>query len=271
MKNKVKEILKEYFSVISPLLEYESNESSLRIEQEVLKLLCCIAEAEELVSECWEKVKEVACLQTAMDGILMENANVTVRSIIGEMKYEVLTENKVETLKMFDTDLFVARVKENAFLGDKDACKLLAVLKWIGLGLPEDKTVAVSIWEQVALSGDFFAIRALNYVNQKEDNGIDWTKVLEILESSKERFASIAKKSDYAEYKEEEVQLANLILCIRQKGSARNGKHLNLPLLYYMLHSKEEYEVRMSHLSAEQNYYLLLQKEEKYGNKKYGF
>ena len=69
----------------------------------------------------------------------------------------------------------------------------------------------------------------------------------------------------------DEVQLANLILFIRQKNARGGGKNIDRSMLHYVLVSNESFEYKMERLSSDTNYNLVMALEDRFMGKKYGF
>jgi hypothetical protein len=79
----------------------------------------------------------------------------------------------------------------------------------------------------------------------------------------------VALCSDYPDFSQSQVQIANLILCISQRMSG--GEFIDRAMLCYVLRSREDYRVKLARLSADTNYYLAMHDEDKFAGREYGF
>lgn len=267
-------IIKEYFGIISPILEFEPCEKTVELEKKVIELLCAVKGEEALVEDCWICIEDAKCLQTSGDGVLLFSAEKTPLGTVYDIKTAALTSSNIDKLRSFDVLTFIDELKTNANLGKINSCKLLAFLSWMGELVPENKETSKNILLSLAINGDALAVDMLIYcfaslgeTAEKEK----WEHISTILKTEKERFSAVASYSSYSDYSDEEVQTANLIMCITQKNAAGEGGMINRPMTHYVLHSKDDYIAKMDMLSGNINYYLVLHAEERQKNKKYGF
>lgn len=271
---KTSSIIKEFYDIAAPLLAYESCERSVAIERNILVLLCGIQKNIDLIEDCWKCIEEAGCLQSCSDGVLLGTSASERYGVAFEIKMDVLSENKINKPKKFDETLFVDSLREMASAGKKNACKLLAYINWLGEIVPQNTEVALTIWKMLAAYGDWASIEALVYAYGSigdEAQRDKWEHVLNILRSVYERFSPIALGSQFGEYSEEEVQLANLILFVKQKVASQRDQALNRQMLHYVLEGRDDYKTKMERLSAQTNYFFVLHQEDRYANKKFGF
>lgn len=266
-------LLNEYFSIVSPLLAYESCEIICETEQKLLALLCEMKDSVNLFAECWKMVESAKCLQTCSDVALLDSSDISPDSIAYDIKRDTLLEANIKKSKRFNEISFAEEIKANANIGQINSCKLLAFLSWIGCLVPQNKIMAKRIWSFLAMNGDFLSIEMLIYANGSEESGQQqrWLHIKDILESEYNSFSAIATYSNYPMYSEEEVQFANLIMFLSQKNAQNGGKIIDRPMIQYILDSADDYKTKISKITSDTNYYLVMHVEGKYLNKEYGF
>lgn len=274
MKNKeISIVLHEYYNIVSPLLEFEDCDKIREIERKVLSFLCEIMECDKLCEDCWALIDSAKCLQSIADGALLFSSDSCRDNIAFDIKMEVLKENNINKIKKFIEDLFIQELKRKANIGERNSCKLLATMSWLGVIVSPNVSVAQNIWSVLAVSGDWVSLDMLIYVYQSinKTEAEKWTHVKGILCSEYESFSAIAQYSNYSNYREDEVQLANLIMFVSQTKDRKAGKTIERPMLHYILNSGDDYKTKMVKLSSDTNYYLAMHVENKYANKEYGF
>ena len=273
---KIKEIgivLQEYYNIVAPLLEFEECDKICEIEHKVLSFLCEIMECSELYQECWALIDNAKCLQAFADGALLFSSDSRCENVAFDIKMEVLKENNINKIKKFNEGIFIQDMKHQANIGDRNSCKLLAAMSWLGMIIPPNQGVAHSIWSVLAVSGDWVSMDMLIYVCKSLDktDADKWTHVKEILCSEYDSFSAIAQYSNYLNYREEEVQLANLIMYVSQMKDGKSVKIIDRPMLHYILYSRDDYKTKMVKISSDTNFYLAMHVEDKYADKEYGF
>lgn len=274
MNNIKSELLNEYFDIVSPLLAYEDCEIICETEQKVLALLCEMKDSVNLFEDCWTLIDSAKCLQTRSDVALLDSSDISHDSIVYDIKREVLIATDIKTIKRFNETNFVKKIKADANIGDVNSCKLLAVLNWNGSLLPQNKKIATKIWSFLAMSGDLLSMEMLIAACASEGNTEQqqkWLHIKDVLESEYNSFSAIATHSNYPMYNEEEIQIANLIMFISQKNIKRGSNLIDRPMIQYVLDSADDYKTKMSKMSSDTNYYLVMYDECKYSNKEYGF
>lgn len=273
IRNNEKRLIKEYFDTTTYLYFFRLDEANCELLKRILCFMLNLCGEANGLEKYWEKIEEASCLQTIADRFLMKSSNTIELNYITDLKISMLESNKITELRTFDLDIFLNEIEEKAFLGEIHACKILACLHWLEILKPANKTVAIQIWETLAMNGDMFAIRALIYTNNvlgNKEKAQRWTDVFDLLERAQSSYLPVIFEDKY-EISEESIQLANLIISMKQKNEGNRTNYLNRMMLYYALNSEESYETKMKHLSMESNYYLLLQRETKLKNKKFGF
>ena len=265
--------LKEYYQITAPLLAYEPCGETVEAERNILRLLCEVRGSHALYDGCWRMIEEARCLQTSSDGELPFSTEMEPYSVAFDVKKEVLAAHKIKKPKKFDVQLFAEALKEDANVGKPASCKLLAFLNWLGILIPQNRTVARNIWSALAVYGDLLSVRMLAYTYEADgmEEAKTWTHVLDILYRERESFSAIALCSDYPAYDESEVQLANLIMFIKQMHAEKEDALLNRPMIHYVLHSSDDYRTKLTRVSERVNYYLAMYMEDLYANKEYGF
>ena len=270
--NKTSVIIKEFFNIISPFLTFTADERIAEIEKNILFLLCESKDSGELFEECKALIDETVCLQSYSDGNLLLATDSSRKNIACDIKMNILAACKISTQQSFDEVSFTDELKHAAIIGNKNACKLLAFMNWLGLITPENQSTAQNIWATLAMSGDIPSIEMLIYSFEKTGNTDSlrkWQNINHILQNEYESFSAVALYSSYPDYKEEEIQTANLIMFISQAYAAK--ENIYRPMLYYVLNSKDDYDTKMNRLSAETNFYIALHNEDKLQKKHCGF
>lgn len=274
MENIWTNIIKEFYSAIAFLLKYNSDHQTMNMEKDILDLICRVHNCQEEKKQLWNYIDAARCLQICSDETLLQTLSPLDSNIALSLKMEVLQSHRIERIKVFNSVIFANELKESADLGDKDACKLLAYLYWLGSILPENRQVALKIWSALAANGDWEAISVLVYAYEQNDNMQEskkWKNILNILRCEYESFSPVALSSKYANCSAEELQFANLIMFIRQKNAKKELKSIDRPMIHYVLESKENYEYKMERLASDTNYYLIMRMEDQYLGKKFGF
>jgi len=272
INGKSKRIIKEYFDTTSCLLSYGYDEQKKEIVKSVLELILKIENKSNSFDKFWQHIEKTDALQTVSERKLLQNNDLLFHDFVFDIKIELLEKYKINHLMVLDKDIFLEILKEQAFLGEVRACKLLACLYWLETEGEQYKDVAITIWEMLAISGDFFAMKALIFANKQRNNKSEnnkWNKIHKLLTDAYESFVPIV--TDDGKVSEEELELANLIIYVRQSPKEKSPEYLDRMLLYYVLHSKDSYTNKMKYLQSESNYNLLLQQEVKYNDKKFGF
>lgn len=264
-------IIKEYYNTMSSLIAYYPCDEIMELERQVLKLLCQSLGCPEQLDVCWTMIEDARCLQYAADKLLL-SVDGAAQSIALDMKMDELVAGKVEKLCCFDQAVFVQELKTNAGFGIKSACKLLAVLNWFGIMLPQNQETAQRIWAMLAMSGERFSLDLLIYSHEITDDTAQyrkWSHIRDILRREQEMFSAIALKSNYPDYNEEELETANLIVLISQRVLL--AKRVDRAMLYYALQSKDDFKTKMYKLSADTNYYVVLHDEDRAVRNRCGF
>lgn len=267
-------VINEFFSIISPLLAFRVCDEIEAFEKSLISFLCKTTKLVDISDKLWNEIKETECIQTISDIALFENLNGDIQHPIAETKIDLLISKNIKRIKEFSPQSFVFDIKRRAFSGEKEACKLYSYMCWLGELMPSNRMVAIQLWELLSVSGDLTSLKALVFIKEKNDEsrlGIKWAKLYEILDTCINDFCPVASVSLINKCDDAEISLSNMILLINQKIDRSKDNFLNLPMLQYVLHSKDDMEHKMQNILSEQNFYLLLQNEEKYGNKKFGF
>ncbi len=267
-----RKITKLYYEVITMLLPYESTEVIGSIKENILSLICEIYDANEQKNDCLLEIESAEIIRVCSDGLLLENANKHSPNVAFDMKMDALTANRINAQKQFDIDLFKCSLEEAAFVGKKSACRLLAFLNWIGVDSFQDKGKAEKIFKELALNGDDLSLNALIYVYEKtgcEEEKQRWTRIRDMIYSSMENFVPIVKKAD--DIDEEEFWLANIILVLKRLNFKKERCLVDRSMLYYLMNSNDAYITKLQTLCGDKTFYPIILKEEKLGEKQYGF
>lgn len=170
--------------------------------------------------------------------------------------------------------MLIKGLQANANAGEKSSCKLYAFLNWLGLVVPQNSKTAQNVWASLAMVGDWLSIKMLIYAHSQLNDvkeAAKWTHVYDILKTEHEMFSAVAAYSNYPQYTEDEVQIANLIMFLSLKNAAKNSYGIDRPMIHYVLNSKDDYKAKMDKLSGNTNFYIALHIEERFSSKKYGF
>lgn len=267
-------IIKEYFNTISPVLVFRPCEQTNKMTQQVLSLLCTANDCGHLESGCRALLAESDALQSCSDGALLRSSDILQDNIACDIRMDMLSEMRIQKLRSFDASIFVQELQRHANAGERNACKLLAVLYWLGQTVPQNTTTALNIWSMLAMSGDVHALDLLVYGNTLTGRTAEagrWMHIRSILQAACDAFSAIALPAQHPDCTEEEIQTANLILFISQKQAPKGTSALCRPMLQYVLHSKDDFRTKMNRLSEDTNYFLVMYDENKPAPKKYGF
>lgn len=269
-------IIKEFYETVVYALQYEWDDDHRSMSRSILELILELNNEADLFEECWNAVEDASGIQTLSDFVLSGSiikSKQSLSKIACELKLQVLAQKDIQRLKVFDYDLLIPCIENEAFMGNVSACKLLAILNWTGIGVDKNPDLSVEIWKTLAMSGDETSMKALSFAygilgDEKEKN--KWKSVLELIVKAKEAFKPFidpGKTDEDPSVKE----TASLIMCITGQRRGRDNGYLNRPLLYYALYSSDDLHAKLRRISSEQNYYLINEIENKYSGKKYGF
>ena len=267
-------IIMEFFNTVAFLLKFDRDSRTVQIEKEIMALLCKIHDCSELCEELYEQIEKSGNIQLRTDEAVLQSLGNFDSNTAMLLKLEALQARKIDRIKMFHTLIFSNELKEAADLGDKDACKLLASLYWLGTVFPENKQVALKLWSALATNGDRESMAALVYAYREQDEAEQvrkWQNVLRILQEEIESFSPVAFLSGHTDCAADEVDFANLIMFIRQKNAMEERQYMDRPMIHYVLQSQEPFAHKMERLSTQTNYYLVMRMEDRYVGKKFGF
>lgn len=275
MKNDIKfELLTAYFDIVSPLLNYENCDEISEIGQNVLAFLCKIKDSTKQNAECWQMIKNAECLQTCADVALFDSSLTSYDSVACDIKRDALIAAEIGRVKKFNVDIFTEELAANANMGHPSSCRLLAVMYWAGIILPQNKAIAQKIWSFLAMSGDMLAIEIIVNTNKTKAQSAKrqrWLNIKNILETEYNSFSAIATYSKYPDYTIDEVQTANIIMFMSQSYAKNGDKCINRSMIQYLLESTDDYETKMERISSPANYHLIMHIESMYANKEFGF
>lgn len=266
-------ILKEYYQIVSPMLVFAPCGDTDQVSRRVLEMLCDMQSCKAEKEECWAMIEEAKCLRSCADGALL-STELSPKSIAYDIKMGVLAVCKVIRVRQFDAPIFVEELREEADAGNKNACKLLAFLNWLGIWMPVNRETAINIWSMLTVSGDRTALEMLIYAYgqlERTEELKKYRNIRDILQKEYASFSAIALYSNYPMYSEEEVQMANMILYISRQSIAKGTATMDRPMLYYALRSEDDYQTKMQMLSGETNYFLAMHNEDGLSRKRIGF
>lgn len=265
-----RKILIEYYETISEVLQFELNKESRDLSEKILKLLLNIFGEVDEDNEILRSVGAAECLQTASDAILMIADGVQSEEPAFAIKAELIRGLGIEKLKCFDLPMLHIQTEHAALGGEKYSYKLLASMKWLGIGMPKDQVTALEMWKTLAVNGDdaavfavIYACGALGNTGEKEK----WEKAQStLLEAERAFLPMVLSKSDDAG-----AELANLILAIKGKGKQKGKAGIDRAMAHYILYADDGFEDKLKVVSSETNFYPILWKSHKYEGKKFGF
>lgn len=265
-----RKILIEYYETVSGVLQFELNKESRDLSEKILKLLLDIFGEVDEDNEILRSVVAAGCLQTASDAILMIADGVQSEEPAFAIKAELIRGLGIEKLKCFDLPMLYIQTERAALSGEKYSCKLLASMKWLGIGTTEDQATALEMWKTLAVNGDdaavfavIYACGALGNTGEKEK----WEKAQStLLEAERAFLPMVLSKSDDAG-----AELANLILAIKGKGKQKGKVGIDRAMAHYILYADDSFEDKLKAVSSETNFYPILWKSHKYEGKKFGF
>lgn len=270
--NKITErkILLEYYETVSAVLQFERSDESVELTDKVLELLLDIFGAVDGRSDIFRSVEAAECLRTASDAMLMTADGVKDDEPAMFIKAEAIIRLGIEKPRHFDLPMLSLRAERTALNGERSSCKLLACMKWLGIGMREDRGAALGIWKMLAANGDPSAIQAAAYacgemgdLREREK----WKLVGAALAKAENEFLPMVFDIPL----DDGAELANLIL-VAKSNSRQNGKSaIDRAMAYYMLYCGDSFEEKLEVLSSEKNFYPAIWESHKFNGKKYGF
>lgn len=265
-----RKILIEYYETVSGVLQFELNKESRDLSEKILKLLLDIFGEVDEDNEIMRSVRAAECLQTASDAVLMIADGVQSEEPAFAIKAELIGGLGIKKLKCFDLPMLYVQTEHAALGGEKYSCKLLASMKWLGIGTTEDQATALEMWKTLAVNGDdaavfavIYACGALGNTDEKEK----WEKAqVALLEAERAFLPMVLNKSDDAGAK-----LANLILAIKGKEKPKDKAGIDRAMAHYILYADDSFEDKLKAVSSEANFYPIIWRSHKYNGKKFGF
>ncbi len=265
-----RKILIEYYETVSGVLQFELNKESRDLSKKILKLLLDIFGETDEENEILLSVETAECLKTVSDAVLMIADGIKADEPAFAIKAEFIRRLEIEKLKCFDLPMLYIQTERAALCGEKCACKLLASMKWLGIGTAEDKRAALEIWKTLAACGDAMAISAVIYACGELGNGEEkgkWERTSDVLLCAESTFLPmIFDRPDDAG-----TELANLILAAKGKEKQKDKAGIDRAMAHYILYSDDSFEEKLKAVSSETNFYPILWKSNKRKSKKIGF
>lgn len=265
-----RKILIEYYETVSGVLQFELNKESRDLSKRILKLLLDIFGEADEENEILLSVETAECLKTVSDAVLMIADGIKADEPAFAVKAEFIRRLEIEKLKCFDLPMLYIQTERAALCGEKCACKLLASMKWLGIGTAEDKRAALEIWKTLAACGDAMAISAVTYACGELGNGEEkgkWERTSNALLCAESTFLPmIFDRPDDAG-----TELANLILAAKGKEKQKDKAGIDRAMAHYILYSDDSFEEKLKAVSSETNFYPILWKSNKRKSKKIGF
>lgn len=264
-----RKILIEYYETVSGILQFELNKESRDLSEKILNLLLDIFGETDEENEILQSVEAAECLRTSSDAVLMVADGVNASEPTLEIKAGFVRKLEIENPKYFDLPILYIRTEQAALGGKKYSCKLLACMKWLGIGTAEDRTAALEIWRTLAANGDAAAISAVIYACGALGNTVEkkkWEKVQEKLREADNSFRPMVFDS---EPDDDATKLANLILAAR--GRQNDEGNTDRAIAYYILYSDDCFEDKLKAVSSVRDFSPVLWESYKHGRKKVGF
>lgn len=277
-RSQLKDLMQLYFTTTGSLLCWKPDQDFQALEEQVLDLILAIHGKEEYRAACLEIIRETDSLQTVMDCTMLRLAEDVIskdKRHYFEMKAEALREYKVESPATFDLELMVMDNRQDVLEGEQGAIRLGAMLSWLGIDRKSSPEAAIRHWTLLAYTGDYFAMRALEYAFVHKGNrsrAAMWRTVREICEEADRQF-TITVPTEYLRKNEgTATDTAQLILAVRSRCAGNEGKKLPIPMLQYVIESQEDLGEKLHNLYADpETYHILLVQQSRLGGKQYGF
>ena len=266
MNAKIKMIVKEFYTAMTCAMDYEWNEQHKSLAHKVLNFLLEINGEAELLDEIWSVIHGAACVKTCADVSLMGSLENTVsedvKMAIG-IKSDILFSKQITRQKPFDIDLLKESLRTPVERGETRACKLWAVLCWLGLVDRCGKQTAISIWEMLAINGDETAMLALALGHRtlgKERDAELWNEVFH-LRGDVGAMTSVMEALSLEPGEAESI--CELISCVQTRASERRQEVecIDVHLARYALYSKDDLRTKLERISSERNFYLVMLNE----------
>lgn len=265
-----RKILIEYYETVSGVLQFEPNKESRELSEKILKLLLDIFGETDEENEILRSIEAAECLKTVSDAVLMSADGIKADEPAFAVKTELIRRIEIENLKCFDLPMLYIRTEQAALCGEKCACKLLASMKWLGIGTTEDRATAFEIWKTLAACGDATAVSAVIYACGelgKVDERGKWERTGDVLLCAEKAFLPmIFDRPD-----DDGTEIANLILAAKGKETQNDKVEIDRAMAYYILYSEDSFEEKLKAVSSERDFHPIIWKSEKRKGKKIGF
>ncbi len=266
-------IVKQFYETATMFLFYEASPTANALQKRIVKLLFDIC-GKKGAKRCIKQIEDASIVSTYTDGALLESNGGKSHSFVVDIKLDILTAHKISLLKRFDTELFVQDLEDAAFVGSKSACKLLACLHWIGFDRLGDKNKAKDIWEMLAVDGDRMALYSLIYACDSlglTEEKAKWQRICRMLDNACDSFMPIVAHDGNDDCPEEEIHLANIIMFMKRRGYIRENESIDRAMIYYIMHSDDDYLAKMDRIATESNFFTIILAEDKPSSVKIGF
>lgn len=266
MTAKQKFLMKEYFCCQGNLTRYEWGENLKEFSHRLYELISEIHGEKPNVEECWQIIEKIGSIQSAADlkmvgtmkGRFSENEELVI-----SLKADYIGEKDLGAVKKFDHDLVFAEQRELADNGSESACKLWAYMNWL-LGTEKGQRTAIQWWEILGVSGDIPSMKALVYAYRimgDEDNSGLWEEATWIMQGSEGIFTPLSINKGDKCLRKEAVELAQLILCIKNRKSKQEVRYVDKYMSHYALKSTDPIGEKIRKLTMETDFYMVLYEE----------
>jgi len=268
MKNYKNLVINEYLNITSSLLYYTDCPSLNELKLSVLRFICDVYKSSSIFDECVNELKEASDYKLSTDTVLSNILN-NKSSFALDAKCILLSDLNITRLVEFDYELLMKKLIAKANVGCINECKLLSIIFY-----NENKIAsATNIFKLLSVNGDDFALNAL-IKKCLDKNSLElnkWENIYHIVSKITNDFSFIAISEAFQECSSDDLNIANIIMCMKQFNAKNELKNLDLPLSYYLLNSNDDYESKIENIKNDTNVYLELYYSNLYTNKKFGF
>ncbi|MBR2460394.1 MAG: hypothetical protein IKB34_04110 [Clostridia bacterium] len=267
MTNVQKNALKEILLTGVVNMGYELEDENRKVTEDVLRFTATVFEQnEESIEQLRAAIKGAEILRTFEEIRFLEalkNQGTAEVRIALSIKKEILRSFEIKDLKEFDPDMMLDEVNTRAANGEIHAIRLQAILAWTGEYAKQDRALALRDWEMLAVNGDEFSMRALEYAYRELDNAeksVFWKTVRELTEKRNDTMrpnyepsASIDKKA---------LEMSDLISCIQERP-LRHGytnhdpRRIDIHLSDYVLNTGDDLITKMENICGNNNFSLI--------------
>lgn len=263
-------IIIEYLNITKKLMKYSINSDVNKILDTILLNILKIYNVECLKEQISNLINKANLILTTGDvlALSMQQYQSSEERMVIEYKASLIHEEKINELREFNCEEFILELKNNAFIGNKDALKLYSILKYEGLLLEKNIDEALNTYKMLMYSGDLLSTKSLAYINEKDKQNNKYKFYNEIYNIlSNDSIIKINNKMN-----KEIKETIYIVELIKNRQINKKTNNLEIYLLNYLVVTNDNFISKVNNLldMSKDGYYLSIQ-ESLVKKKKFNF